>query len=548
MDGDGFVSQATGGTDCDDGDPVRYPEAPELCDTKDNDCDGQTNEELGLGNGCTRPGNCSGTQVCAPDGGVECNAPQPTLTRYRDVDNDSYGAKTAAAEIFCDVPMGYSTLNTDCDDAAPERHPNASETCNGKDDNCNDMDDTAELNLGTSCPLGGGCSGGSACDGDGGIYCQPVTPPTLYFLDDDLDSYGRLDGGVSLCSAPPAGYVPQSGDCDDGNPFTHPTARELCDVADNDCDGLNEDVGVCPPGGAIWGGSAVGTGNQQWRSVSLWGDGGVWIVGPANRRAVKIPSLTSFSVINTGCDSNWNAVWADPVTGRAYLGADNGKLAIHDATAGTCTSPTTVTSLSTGGIMGLPGPSGPELHAVGADTSSTILGKTAIWDGGTSARTGTATVAPLADVHGLSRSVLFASGYSVFFSEPRIYRFDAGAGEWMQDQLTSTTASGTIRAVWVVNDHLAYAVGQNGSVVRWDGSQWSSVPFTGTDDLSGVVAFGRNSVYTVSRGGKVFRYDGTTWQPVFTTPGGAALYDIAATSPEDIWIVGANDFVGHWPK
>jgi hypothetical protein len=40
LDRDGFSSVATGGTDCDDGDAAVYPGALELCDGKDNDCDG----------------------------------------------------------------------------------------------------------------------------------------------------------------------------------------------------------------------------------------------------------------------------------------------------------------------------------------------------------------------------------------------------------------------------------------------------------------------------------------------------------------------------
>ncbi len=41
--------------DCDDGDPATYPDAPELCDGKDNDCDGKSDE------GCEEDdGDCHG--------------------------------------------------------------------------------------------------------------------------------------------------------------------------------------------------------------------------------------------------------------------------------------------------------------------------------------------------------------------------------------------------------------------------------------------------------------------------------------------------------
>ncbi|MBN2494711.1 MAG: VCBS repeat-containing protein, partial [Deltaproteobacteria bacterium] len=42
-DGDGYAADV----DCDDHDPLTYPGAPELCDLKDNDCDGAIDEDLG---------------------------------------------------------------------------------------------------------------------------------------------------------------------------------------------------------------------------------------------------------------------------------------------------------------------------------------------------------------------------------------------------------------------------------------------------------------------------------------------------------------------
>lgn len=43
-DGDGHWSVADGGDDCDDGDSSTYPDAHEVCDDEDNDCDGEIDE------------------------------------------------------------------------------------------------------------------------------------------------------------------------------------------------------------------------------------------------------------------------------------------------------------------------------------------------------------------------------------------------------------------------------------------------------------------------------------------------------------------------
>jgi hypothetical protein len=82
-------------------------------------------------------------------------------------------------------------------------------------------------------------------DCDGGTD-EGVT--TTFYADDDGDGFGDPEQAVAACTAP-GGHVTTSGDCDDTNPSTHPSAAELCNGIDDDCNLLVDD-GIAAPGTA----------------------------------------------------------------------------------------------------------------------------------------------------------------------------------------------------------------------------------------------------------------------------------------------------------
>lgn len=71
---------------------------------------------------------------------------------------------------------------------------------------------------------------------NGGSSCPNGNQPTSYYADTDYDGYGNAGSSLELCD-PITGYVGDSADCDDTDASISPSATEVCDGVDNNCDG-----------------------------------------------------------------------------------------------------------------------------------------------------------------------------------------------------------------------------------------------------------------------------------------------------------------------
>ena len=289
--------------DCNDAIDSVLPGGVELCDSLDNDCDGEVDEAAvgvvdyfvdadgdGYGGPDIQPA-CSEEPGLALIGG-DCDDADPfSYPGAPEICGDAVRQDCTALSVDdCDSD-GHADIaagGDDCDDARADVHPGANEVCDGVDNNCTgliDDDDPAvdlstvddwytdsdgdgygstTLYLADACaPIPGAAVNFSDCDDtnpdsypgaielcdgvdntcDGIVDEQPVADPPTYYIDADGDGFGNPALSSTLdCDPPGANWVLDSSDCQDGFDAVNPLAVEICDGLDNNCDGLIDDA------------------------------------------------------------------------------------------------------------------------------------------------------------------------------------------------------------------------------------------------------------------------------------------------------------------
>jgi len=205
----------------------------EVCDGKDNDCNGVIDNVV------------DGTKVVdAP-----CCDPKVQLPALCGTGQCNQGKYACAGGVVTCIDAG-----------AP-----GEEACDGIDNDCNGSVDDIKT-LGQACNTLGGCPGKLACDADKKVpVCVPDGQTALEVcngVDDDCDGSVDENDDVSkndprvdkVCDAPEAGHdqppcQPGKTVCNNGNidcqGAVHPL-KEVCDLKDNDCDGVADTLSACP--------------------------------------------------------------------------------------------------------------------------------------------------------------------------------------------------------------------------------------------------------------------------------------------------------------
>ena len=216
---DGDHTAPVGG-DCDDNDNAKFPTNPELCDGKDNNCNGQVDE------------------------GVK-------TTFFLDEDTDGFGASYSPVDA-CTAPEGHVAKAGDCNDFNKEIYPGAAEQCNDIDDDCD----------------------GQLDDG---------LPTHTLYKDNDGDGYAAPNAATQQkCDVPSGWTLAQDGngdskndwDCDDSDVTVFPFGPAVCgDGKDNNCDGFTDRLcfAQCPGDWPFQPTYVAGTANVN--AVDIEGDG-----------------------------------------------------------------------------------------------------------------------------------------------------------------------------------------------------------------------------------------------------------------------------------
>jgi hypothetical protein len=240
------------GDDCNDTDPEIHPDATELCNLIDDDCnglvddaedaqeyyvdadrDGYGGDEIqwsceDLDGLVLVTGDCDdldassypgAPEVCDDadnncDGEIDEEGATGGDTFWADTDSDGFGDPASTTES-CDLPEGYADNDDDCDDTLTDVNPDADELCDGvNDDDC-----------------------------DGVVDEDDAVDASTWYVDADSDTFGNASYSTESCTQP-AGYADNGDDCDDGDANSNPDADEVCGGADEDCDGTTDESGA----------------------------------------------------------------------------------------------------------------------------------------------------------------------------------------------------------------------------------------------------------------------------------------------------------------
>jgi hypothetical protein len=298
--------------------------------------------------------------------------------------------------------------------------------------------------------------------------------------------------------------------------------------------------------GATWtpeGGVVIATAN--WRSVFAVASNDEWMVGDAVGAVASIAhwdgvAWTAYAPPNVPVAVNLNSIQMLSASDGWAVGQGGAIIRWDGVSWKSMASPVA----SPNYLRGVWLASSADGWAVG-DAVAPALSQIFLWDGANWGLYQTSPVAAqLNAIHGTDTTNVFAVGNSPGAgSPPAIIRWTGGPA-WTNISPAGVALGLNLYGVFVVNPSLAYAVGDTGTMLRWDGTVWASILSGTANTLRGIWMVSDTDGWAVGDAGNIVRWNGLAWAAE-TSPTANQLNSVQALTSTDVWAVGNLGTIVH---
>jgi photosystem II stability/assembly factor-like uncharacterized protein len=128
----------------------------------------------------------------------------------------------------------------------------------------------------------------------------------------------------------------------------------------------------------------------------------------------------------------------------------------------------------------------------------------------------------------------FTTGKGFETGEVKAASVEGSLGSW---EPVSSPVSGVLYSVSMTSASNGWAVGENGTILHWNGSAWSTTSSPTGLDLYVVKMISQNDGWAAGEFGVILHWDGVSWNPV-DSPTSANIYSMDFLSSSEGWAVG----------
>jgi len=136
------------------------------------------------------------------------------------------------------------------------------------------------------------------------------------------------------------------------------------------------------------------------------------------------------------------------------------------------------------------------------------------------------------------------SGGGNMCADSRIAPDGEGGAIFAWEQIPASGDAG-LNGIWGFSASDIYSVGDMGTILHYDGIDWSTMESGTTEDLFDVWGIADHKIYAVGAAGTILEYDGSAWSPM-TSGVTTDMHGIWGSSQSDIFAVGSLSTILHY--